>query len=716
MNRVIKQIFLSLTLILNILLADTLNLTLDEKEYLKNKKTIKMCTDPDWMPFEKIENGKHIGLASDYMKIIENAIGIPIVLIKTNSWHESISKAKNRKCDIFSMVPIIKERKKYMDFTSPFLDIPMVITTKIDKQFIDNIEQILDKKIGVAKSYSIATILKEKYQNINIIDVESIDDGLVRVESGKIFAFVDNLATINYKIQTNFMKTLKVSGRLDTRLKYRVATRNDEPILRVIFEKAIISIDADTKEKIFRKWINTTEESITINYSLIWKILVGIFIIWFFVTYRHILLRKQNQKLEDSINVFEALLDSALEGIVIFDNEHNCTEVNKEALKLYGADHKSEMIGLNILQFASKNSIAIIKKNLLTQNKETYEAYFVRKNGEEFPALVRGKSIILNGQTVRVSAILDMTNIKNKEKLLMKATQKAQEANKLKSQFLANMSHEIRTPMNGIIGMSHLVLRTDLNDKQKDFIKKIDSNAKSLLRIINDILDFSKVEAGKLTIEKVNFNLLTTIENIIELLKYKAQEKNLKLIVNYSNKLGKVFYGDSLRIGQIITNLLGNAIKFTNDGEVRISIYKIDNNRVRFEVADSGIGLTKEYQRKLFDSFTQADGTIARKYGGTGLGLSISKQLVKLMHGKIWVKSQINIGSRFIFEIELQQIEDIDSVHLVDYPKNYNMENDLQNKADKNMKLIAENRVELFSNLKEALISKRAGDREVQTR
>ena len=385
-------------------------------------------------------------------------------------------------------------------------------------------------------------------------------------------------------------------------------------------------------------------------------------------SWRDITDRKQAEEtIKKSENRFRSLFENSPIAYQSLDENGCYLDINEELMELLGYT-REEILGKQSGDFwtSETQSVFPARFNEFKNNgKVAAELAMVKKDGTTITVLLNGRiQYDEDGKFLRTHCILhNISERKQMEEELKIAKERAEDATQAKSDFLANMSHEIRTPMNAIIGMSYLALRTDLNPKQHDYLKKIDISAKSLLSIINDILDFSKIEAGKLDIEVIDFDLNEVLVNLSNLISLKAHEKGLELVFAVDPEIPETLQGDPLRLGQILLNLTGNAIKFTEKGEIVVSVKPVkvvaDYAVLHFSVKDTGIGLTEAQRSKLFQSFEQADTSITRKYGGTGLGLIISKKLTEMMGGKIDVKSEYGKGTTFFFTARFERQKEV---------------------------------------------------------
>jgi PAS domain S-box-containing protein len=372
---------------------------------------------------------------------------------------------------------------------------------------------------------------------------------------------------------------------------------------------------------------------------------------------------------------FQAILDNSTAVIYLKDTDGKYLLINQRFEKLFHIN-KTEISGKTDHDLYPKEMADILRANdqrVIKANAPKEMEEYVMQDGTIHTYIsIKVPLKDAHGKIYAVCGIsTDITLRKKSEDLLKNynlklaqavklrtqelkiAKEEAEEANRAKSSFLANMSHEIRTPMNAILGLTHLALKTSLSPKQLDYLHKIDTSANSLLRLINDILDFSKIEANKLEMECNDFSLLDVFSNLESLIKVKLSEKGLTYSLSFDKSIPTWLMGDSLRLNQVLTNLVTNAIKFTHQGEISIDVQLLElletKVTLRFIVQDTGIGMSQKQVVRLFQSFHQADTSITRKYGGTGLGLVISKRLIQMMNGEVKVESTIGKGSRFIF-------------------------------------------------------------------
>jgi PAS domain S-box-containing protein len=354
---------------------------------------------------------------------------------------------------------------------------------------------------------------------------------------------------------------------------------------------------------------------------------------------------------------FRTIFEASAVGTTLMDMDGRYVAVNRAFEEQVGFDERS-ILGKNALELGSVSpeTVETLRRGLSAGGViDASEVGYRRASDEMRTALVWTRVVEIQDSKRLLGFSLDISDRKRMEEDLRRARIAAEEAAKAKSEFLANMSHEIRTPLNGIIGFTQLTLSTDLTADQRDYVETAESSANALLRIINDILDFSKIEAGRLDLEHVAFSLRECVESAVRIVLPAAAEKRLEFFSGVSPDVPDALIGDSMRLRQVLLNLMGNAVKFTPAGSISVDVsVESFGERVaelRFTVRDTGIGIPVEKRKCIFLPFHQADGSMTRKYGGTGLGLAIATRLVEMAGGRIWVESQEGAGSAFHFTV-----------------------------------------------------------------
>ncbi len=673
---------------------------LEEKWLTRHQQSgvpIRLGINPSWPPFEFMgkderfkgkdarfmtKDARFMGMVSDYVTLLNKRLGLNMEVVQGLTLSQVFTGAHplSRTIDVLPSALSFEEKKDYMAYTHPYLSFPWVIINKRQAPLIGGLRDLYGKKLAVVNSYTMAAYLEKNHPQISLLAVDATKDGLRAVNSGRADAYAGNLAVAGYQMQAKNFTELKVAASAEFENSgLAFAVRQDWPELVSILDKGLLTITEQEQDHIRQKWFSIRfEHGVNMAYiqRLVLKIGLGVLVILglFFLWNRQIRRREERFRCltEHGTDIIQAILP---DGSISYQSPSHTPILGYEPQK----PNRTKVVDL-IHPADVGPWQAMLKRLMKKDGMESIVLRFRHCKGHYlfFESncinLIQNKAlkaIVLNGR--------DITHRIKTQKEMEKAKETAEAANQSKSDFLASLSHEIRTPLNAILGMTDMTLKTQLTLRQGKNLNTVRASAKHLLDVISDILDFSIIEAGKMRIKPQVFNLIALLDTLEHAWSLQANEKGLGFDLCKKQGIPTYVKSDPIRLFQVLTNLIANAVKFTHTGEISIQVgphkkeagsnsKELGNGWVNestpiylsFKVQDTGIGIQKEHLENIFHRFTQAQGSITREYGGTGLGLAICREVAQLMGGSLGVTSQPLQGSCFTLVLPFESVSELE--------------------------------------------------------
>ncbi|XPV68539.1 MAG: transporter substrate-binding domain-containing protein [Halarcobacter sp.] len=626
-----------------------ISLTQEELDYISDNPSI-TYSEVNWKPLSIIEDNKMKGIMGDYLELVSKRTGLNFKFIPASSWPDVLDKFKQKKIDLVPGIGSSPQERSLGLISNKYAKYPLVIVTTNKFTYIDGLNDLRDSVIAVPKYYTSYNFLVKNFPEIKIIPTKNILEALLLVENGKADAFVGHIASSLYYISELSLRDLKVSGVTQFDFEHHYLVQNDNPILLSIINKTFASITDQERKEIYSKWIQTSVVKETNNKKFIYIILFIFSIVVLAFLYRQHILKKYNKKLEETNSEIQSIINSTLEAIIL-SYENYCIDLNDSAQKMFKVKNKEDAIGKFILDYIDEKSLPLIKEKIKEEYTEPYEIDCIKFDGTVFPTLIKGTNIKMNNKTIRITSIIDISEIKNKEILLIEQSKMA-----AIGEMIGNIAHQWRQPLSAI---TTIASSWSIYDEYGTFDKKrvldeasvILSNANYLSQTIDDFRLFIKGEKST-----KQFDLESVSDNLFRLISSSIKSNQITLEKKLTSS--KQIIGNPNELLQSLINIINNsidAIKLNNqmDGVI---FYEIEdkNDSVIIIISDNAGGIDEENLSNIFEPYF----TTKHKYKGTGLGLYMTYNILNKFNATIKVKNKsVNfndkkyLGASFIINL-----------------------------------------------------------------